>query len=276
MVLQYNLGCFFNNLSVPRNLTETVTSTLVTEGGKYLVKKTTIIESFKMTEPISTCHHQILLEEIYRVKLGPLLIGQYGKWNYKNNIKLSMSELDLFRRREHALSGLILEGVAEHSYPNNILEINGGKILKATRIFLDVFSLLANTLNFTFNIHVSPDRKFGGPGPNGNWSGAIGMLHRREVDVGISGFTTSLIRSKVVDFCHPFLSQNYKIFIQKPGASLDWFTYTDVFASDFWRAVAICMITLIASYVGFVSLSNERLHAARYFNCKILLRETIF
>ena len=90
---------------------------------KTLVTTTIIVTTSIVPLDEEQCMNQINLEEIYRVKLGPLLVEKYGYWDIINGVTISITEPVLERRRKNALNGLTLEAVVEHSYPNSILHL---------------------------------------------------------------------------------------------------------------------------------------------------------
>lgn len=61
--------------------------------------------------------------------------------------------------------------------------------------------LLSEMFNFTVSYRVNRDAEWGKYiGDNGSWTGLMGMLSRREVDVASAGLSQSLERSLAVDF----------------------------------------------------------------------------
>ena len=51
-------------------------------------------------------------------------------------------------------------------------------------IFVDIFKELSNLLNFTFTVTSPLDKQYGGKKSDGNWTGMVGQLVEKEVDVG--------------------------------------------------------------------------------------------
>ena len=60
-----------------------------------------------------------------------------------------------------------------------------------------MFELVQNRLGFSFIFVDSIDGTPGILGPDGNWSGLIGMLHRKEIDFGIQGNSMLSQRTEV-------------------------------------------------------------------------------
>ena len=69
--------------------------------------------------------------------------------------------------------------------PNVGLHINGsGKAILDRGIFVDIFKELSNMLNFSYTTTPPPDGKYGALKEDGTWSGMVGQLHDKRVDIG--------------------------------------------------------------------------------------------
>ena len=51
-------------------------------------------------------------------------------------------------------------------------------------IFVDIFKELSNLLNFTYEVTSPSDNQWGAINSDGTWSGMVGQLVRKEVDIG--------------------------------------------------------------------------------------------
>lgn len=80
---------------------------------------------------------------------------------------------------------------------------NGEMVLKG--YFPAVWKQLEEILNFTSVHFPSVDNVTGIPEENGTWSGLVGMLQRKEIDVAVSEFIMDEQRSHVVEFTRPLL-----------------------------------------------------------------------
>ena len=52
-------------------------------------------------------------------------------------------------------------------------------------MFAEVWDNLQEIMNFTYNLRQPPDGQWGAPKPSGTWSGMVGMLEMKEIDVGM-------------------------------------------------------------------------------------------
>ncbi|KAF2352663.1 Ionotropic glutamate receptor L-glutamate and glycine-binding domain [Trinorchestia longiramus] len=77
-------------------------------------------------------------------------------------------------------------------YPNGTWTQRGGLIT--------LFNMLAQSMNFTYELIRPPDGAWGQLGQDGSWSGMIGMLVRKEVDLALGPFATTYNRAQVVTF----------------------------------------------------------------------------
>ena len=51
-------------------------------------------------------------------------------------------------------------------------------------IFVDIFKELSNLLNFSVTVTSPSDKEWGGMKSDGTWSGMVGQLVAKEVDIG--------------------------------------------------------------------------------------------
>ncbi|XP_042900765.1 probable glutamate receptor [Parasteatoda tepidariorum] len=91
----------------------------------------------------------------------------------------------------------------------------------------ELIKLLSHALNFEYEIFVPSDNSYGSKDAFGNWTGMIGMLVRKEVDMAFSYIIITEERSSVVDFSVPYYNlektflMNHASFLPKTAA----FTY---------------------------------------------------
>ncbi|XP_078311780.1 uncharacterized protein LOC111133837 isoform X2 [Crassostrea virginica] len=80
----------------------------------------------------------------------------------------------------------------------------------------DLLDELASELNFTYTYTEPNDNEFGSMYPNKSWSGMIGQLEKREVDLMVAGASIQASREQVMDFTHPFYYDTTTILIKLP------------------------------------------------------------
>ena len=89
---------------------------------------------------------------------------------------------------------------------------------------------------------------------DGTWTGVIGQLHRKEIDLSPISFTRTKIRSDVVDFALPITTFHHRFFIQNPSSTFNWWAYIEPLTLTVWGAVGI--FTLILSPVLTLSANT--------------------
>nr|XP_011455937.2 glutamate receptor ionotropic, kainate 5 isoform X2 [Crassostrea gigas] len=80
----------------------------------------------------------------------------------------------------------------------------------------DLLKELKEELNFTYTYTEPSDNEFGSMYANKSWSGMIGQLERREVDLMVAGASIQASREQVMDFTHPFYYDTTTILIKRP------------------------------------------------------------
>jgi hypothetical protein len=78
--------------------------------------------------------------------------------------------------------------------------------LAVTGLFTDYLGLLVSRLNFTANVGLPKDGKWGALAKDGStwsWNGMLGMLINNEIDIVTAALTRTLQRDEVFDFATP-------------------------------------------------------------------------
>ena len=96
-------------------------------------------------------------------------------------------------------------------------------------LFGSALGELATAINFTVEL-VSVENMFGDYSiENDSWSGVIGKLATKEVDMGVAEFGRSVSRLLVVDFTVPLLIPRVNLYFRKPNDTVvPWSIYTQV------------------------------------------------
>ena len=106
-------------------------------------------------------------------------------------------------------------------------------------------------MNFTYDVRQPPDKSYGVIKENGSWSGIIGMLQRKEIDIGLVAFIISYERSLVASFPFGFGTSKQTFFIKTPMDSFNWLAYIVPFHWFVWLAVLI-MVILASLFLYFI------------------------
>nr|XP_042902174.1 glutamate receptor U1-like [Parasteatoda tepidariorum] len=101
----------------------------------------------------------------------------------------------------------------------------------------ELIKLLSHALNFEYDIFVPSDNSYGSMDAFGNWTGIVGMVARKEVDMAFSTISITEERSSVADFSVPYYNlektflMNHASFSQKttafayPFSGLTWILF---------------------------------------------------
>lgn len=119
-------------------------------------------------------------------------------------------------------------------------------------IYITYLNILAQILNFTY-ITVEPEDLLYGSDfdGDGEWNGIIGMVQRREVDIGLAPFTQTVERRKVVDYLEYFTHSGLGMLMKRPDNAMtyEFFAAFKPFKIEVWGAFASSVV--LSSFVLF-------------------------
>ena len=129
-------------------------------------------------------------------------------------------------------------------------------------IFPDIFLALQPILNFTYTTEVSSEGFGVFVEATNSWTGMVGKLERREVDMSMCGFGITAARAEIMDYTMPIYQDTGNLFQKKPKANWNFYTFLEVYASDFWVGIGATGLTFILTFMAFKVLGFERFHLA--------------
>ena len=118
------------------------------------------------------------------------------------------------------------------------------------------FAILQSKLNFSVTwVHV--DDKIYGAFDNeiNDWNGIVGMVLRGQIDTSILDLTITEKRSSVIKFTIPVRNYKYRLFMKKPGPSLSWNTFLNVFHVAYWCAL-VASFTVCSIFLASFALNS--------------------
>ena len=117
------------------------------------------------------------------------------------------------------------------------------------------FALLQSALNFSIEWIYVDDLSFGAF-ENETWNGIIGLLLNSTIDTSIHELSMTAERNEAISYATP--SQSYKahLFSLKPGPTLSWHTFRDVFDTIYW-AMLIIFVILFTIFLLLRSKKSE-------------------
>jgi ABC-type amino acid transport substrate-binding protein len=88
-------------------------------------------------------------------------------------------------------------------------------------------------MNFTIDL-VASEQMFGHYyAESKNWSGVMGRLVSKEIDIGVAEFSRNKRRLEVVDFSVPLLISRFNMYLKQPNmTAIIWTSYLQVILSS--------------------------------------------
>uniref|UniRef100_A0A8D0HK36 Glutamate receptor n=1 Tax=Sphenodon punctatus TaxID=8508 RepID=A0A8D0HK36_SPHPU len=109
---------------------------------------------------------------------------------------------------------------------------------------IDLLQKLSEQLHFNYKVATVKDGRYGTQTTDGNWTGMIGEVVRREADLAVASLTITSSREEVVSFTKPFLQTGIGILLKEDsateGASL--FHFLKPFSKETWTGVIVAYL----------------------------------
>ena len=114
-------------------------------------------------------------------------------------------------------------------------------------------------MNFTFKVEKPPDGEWGVKLSNNSWTGMVGMLIRKEIDIGnilknhtassikslifillaVTDFTVTKERSPYISFSQPLQTYYHTLLIKNPSETFNYLAYLEPLHHMSWAFVAL-------------------------------------
>ncbi|XP_070812131.1 probable glutamate receptor isoform X1 [Pituophis catenifer annectens] len=109
---------------------------------------------------------------------------------------------------------------------------------------IDLLEKLSEMLHFKYKVSIVKDGKYGILGSNGNWSGMIGEVVRKEADLAVAPLTITSVREDAVDFTQPFLHTGIGILLEKEAALEEpsLFHFLTPFTKETWGGILLAYL----------------------------------
>lgn len=115
---------------------------------------------------------------------------------------------------------------------------------------IDLLRALANRINFTYDLALSPDGQFGhyilknmssakGSGMKKVWTGLIGEVVGERADMIVAPLTINPERAEFIEFSKPFKYQGITILEKKPSRSSTLVSFLQPFSNTLWILVMV-------------------------------------
>ncbi|XP_071545450.1 glutamate receptor ionotropic, kainate glr-3-like [Panulirus ornatus] len=157
-------------------------------------------------------------------------------------------------------------------------ETPGGGSLTFSGPMPKLMNYLATAINFSYMYVRPPDGTWGLKYDNGSWSGMVGMVSRKEADIGVGPFGVSGTRAEVVDFTLPIMIEYSRMLGARGRPEVDPWGFLLPLAPLVWAAVLVASVvlpmimTLLSSY--FVKNKRKENWSKDFFGfVRILLQQ---
>ncbi|GBM43642.1 Glutamate receptor ionotropic, delta-1 [Araneus ventricosus] len=146
---------------------------------------------------------------------------------------------------------IITVGYIPTKYVFEASRINGS--WKLGGIEARFLNLLSKALRFEYRLKAPPDGESGAMSENGSWTGLIGMLQRKEIDIAFNFLTITEERVEVVDFSEPYEVNFVTFLVDKPGVLSSYWSFLYPFDTDIWICISLLLLVWpkVMALLGF-------------------------
>ncbi|PNF31410.1 hypothetical protein B7P43_G04078 [Cryptotermes secundus] len=107
-----------------------------------------------------------------------------------------------------------------------------------------VWAVLERHLNFKSTVSVPATGLWGSKDDNGAWNGVVGMVTRREAEVGVSDVTMTSDRVGVLSYSMQVATFHYKVVIRAGEVNVSWDNFLRPFSTGLWTAITIYVVVM--------------------------------
>ncbi|XP_071524147.1 glutamate receptor ionotropic, delta-2-like [Panulirus ornatus] len=177
--------------------------------------------------------------------------------------------------------------VAEDEYqPHAAVLVEGpsaARRVSFTGPMLKVLGLLADSINFTYTLVRPPDGAWGAKQADGSWTGMVGMVKRKEIDIGLGPFGVTAVRAEVVDYTRPIVVDYARILAGRGRPEVDPWGFLLPLTPLVWGIILTALLVVVLatllllptfSYITTTNQSDKFLDI--FFNyLRVLLQQDI-
>ncbi|KAK8377529.1 hypothetical protein O3P69_013870 [Scylla paramamosain] len=176
-------------------------------------------------------------------------VVQVARWR-SGRLTLA-SSLPLFPDKFHRfLERPFLRLTAQEFPPHVVMQYRaapgGGTKLVFSGAMMSVLEVLAQSLNFSYDVVPPPDGSFGNRLPNGTVTGMVGMVVRQEVDLGLGPFGFSAVRTLIIDYTVPVVNDYLRILAGRGRPEVDPWGFLLPLAPLVWVGLVVALVVVMA------------------------------
>eukprot|EP00094_Tigriopus_californicus_P003818 TCALIF_03674-PA protein Name:"Similar to GRIN2D Glutamate receptor ionotropic, NMDA 2D (Homo sapiens)" AED:0.45 eAED:0.49 QI:0/0/0/0.66/1/1/3/0/636 len=128
--------------------------------------------------------------------------------------------------------------------------------MEMSGIFWETFLVLESSLNFTYDMFVRKDRRWGVL-KDGQWDGMVSTLVKEEADFILGSVTLNLMRSAVIDYLSPLAHETYGVIVKNVGREqLSWLSFLLPMSEDAWLGLVVNALFLLLVLKCFEYISS--------------------
>lgn len=112
---------------------------------------------------------------------------------------------------------------------------------------MDLMDALAKSLNFTYQIDLIPDGKYGFYDKvKKEWNGVVRHIMDKKADMGVGDITITYERRHAVDFTNPFMTLGISVLFSKPEKQTKAiFSFMEPFSNLVWMCIMVSVFLLV-------------------------------
>ncbi|XP_063869652.1 probable glutamate receptor [Scylla paramamosain] len=176
-------------------------------------------------------------------------VVQVARWR-SGRLTLA-SSLPLFPDKFHRfVERPFLRLTAQEFPPHVVMQYRaapgGGTKLVFSGAMMSVLEVLAQSLNFSYDVVPPPDGSFGNRLPNGTVTGMVGMVVRQEVDLGLGPFGFSAVRTLIIDYTVPVVNDYLRILAGRGRPEVDPWGFLLPLAPLVWVGLVVALVVVMA------------------------------
>ncbi|XP_071524468.1 probable glutamate receptor [Panulirus ornatus] len=133
----------------------------------------------------------------------------------------------------------------------------GGHRLTFTGALANAVEYISRSMNFTYRYVRSVEKSFGAKQRDGSWSGMVGMVVRKEADIGLGPFATTENRAEAVDFMWPIRICKARIMAGRGRPEVDPWGFLLPLAPLVWVAILTALLLVPATMFLLSSCSSR-------------------
>ncbi|XP_029434541.1 probable glutamate receptor [Rhinatrema bivittatum] len=117
---------------------------------------------------------------------------------------------------------------------------------------IDLLSELSKKVGFQYEVNVVKDGKYGMMDSDGNWSGMVGEVIRKEADMAVAPLTITSVREQTISFTKPFIQTGISILLKRDTTAegLFLFRFLNPFSRETWLGILIAyLVTCVCLFL---------------------------